>query len=92
MATAIAQSNKDIQEKLSSFKLKDGSVLSQLFNGTLVFEGRQDSAAAFKEFRFELDDGTEDSNFVDSYNYDKPINSVTTENISNAYPFGRKTL
>ena len=42
---------KDIQEKLSSFKLKDGSVLSQLFNGTLVFEGRQDSAAAFKEFR-----------------------------------------
>lgn len=29
---------------------------------------------------------------VDSYNFDKPINSVTTENISNAYPFGRKTL
>ena len=88
----LFSTNKDIQEKLSSFKLKDGSVLSQLFNGTLVFEGRQDSAAAFKEFRLELDDGTEDSNFVDSYNYDKPINSVTTENISNAYPFGRKTL
>lgn len=88
----LFSTNKDIQEKLSSFKLKDGSVLSQLFNGTLVFEGRQDSAAAFNEFRLELDDGTEDSNFVDSYNYDKPINSVTTENISNAYPFGRKTL
>ena len=88
----LFSTNKDIQEKLSSFKLKDGSVLSQLFNGTLVFEGRQDSAAAFKEFRLELDDGTEDSNIVDSYNYDKPINSVTTENISNAYPFGRKTL
>lgn len=88
----LFSTNKDIQEKLSSFKLKDGSVLSQLFNGTLVFEGRQDSAAVFKEFRLELDDGTEDSNFVDSYNYDKPINSVTTENISNAYPFGRKTL
>ena len=88
----LFSTNKDIQEKLSSFKLKDGSVLSQLFNGTLVFEGRQDSAVAFKEFRLELDDGTEDSNFVDSYNYDKPINSVTTENISNAYPFGRKTL
>lgn len=88
----LFSTSKDIQEKLSSFNLKDGSVLSQLFNGTLVFEGRQDSAAAFKEFRLELDDGTEDSNFVDSYNYDKPINSVTTENISNAYPFGRKTL
>lgn len=84
--------NVDIQEKIDSFELKDGSVLSQLFNGTLVFEGRQDSAAAFKEFRLELDDGTEDSNSVDSYNFDKPINSVTTENISNAYPFGRKTL
>lgn len=89
---ALFSTNKEIQEKLSSLKLKDGSVLSQLFNGTLVFEGRQDSAAAFKEFRLELDDGTEDSNIVDSYNYDKPINSVTTENISNAYPFGRKTL
>lgn len=88
----LFSTNKDIQEKLSSFKLKDGSVLSQLFNGTLVFEGRQDSAAAFKEFRLELDDGTEDSNIVDSYNFNKPINSVTTENISNAYPFGRKTL
>ena len=88
----LFSTNKDIQEKFSSFKLKDGSVLSQLFNGTLVFEGRQDSAAAFKEFRLELDDGTEDSNIVDSYNFNKPINSVTTENISNAYPFGRKTL
>ncbi len=88
----LFSTNKDIQEKFSSLKLKDGSVLSQLFNGTLVFEGRQDSAAAFKEFRLELDDGTEDSNSVDSYNFDKPINSVTTENISNAYPFGRKTL
>ena len=84
--------NKDIQEKIDSFELRDGSVLSQLFNGTLVFEGRQDFAAAFKEFRLELDDGTEDSNIVDSYNFNKPINSVTTENISNAYPFGRKTL
>lgn len=89
---ALFSTNKEIQEKLSSLKLKDGSVLSQLFNGTLVFEGRQDSAAAFKEFRLELDDGTEDSNSVDSYNFDKPINSVTTENISNAYPFGRNTL
>lgn len=89
---ALFSTHKDIQEKFSSFKLKDGSVLSQLFNGTLVFEGRQDSAAAFKEFRLELDDGTEDSNIVDSYNFNKPINSVTTENISNAYPFGRKTL
>ena len=89
---ALFSTHKDIQEKFSSFKLKDGSVLSQLFNGTLVFEGRQDSAAAFKEFRLELDDGTEDSNIVDSYNFNKPINSVTTENISNAFPFGRKTL
>ena len=88
----LFSTNKDIQEKFSSFKLKDGSVLSQLFNGTLVFEGRQDSAAAFKEFRLELDDGAEDSNIVDSYNFNKPINSVTTENISNAFPFGRKTL
>lgn len=89
---ALFSTNKDIEEKIKSFTLKDGSVLSQLFNGTLVFEGRQDSAAAFKEFRLELDDGEEDSNTVDSYNFDKPINSVTTENISNAYPFGRKTL
>lgn len=89
---ALFSTNKDITEKIDSFELKDGSVLSQLFNGTLVFEGRQDSAAAFKEFRLELDDGTEDSNTVDSYNFNKPINSVTTENISNAYPFGRKTL
>lgn len=89
---ALFSTNTDIQEKFSSFELRDGSVLSQLFNGTLVFEGRQDSAAAFKEFRLELDDGTEDSNIVDSYNFSKPINSVTTENISNAYPFGRKTL
>lgn len=89
---ALFSTNKDIEEKIKSFTLKDGSVLSQLFNGTLVFEGRQDSAAAFKEFRLELDDGTVDSNSVDSYNFDKPINSVTTENISNAYPFGRKTL
>lgn len=89
---ALFSTNKDIEEKIKSFTLKDGSVLSQLFNGTLVFEGRQDSAAAFKEFRLELDDGEEDSTTVDSYNFDKPINSVTTENISNAYPFGRKTL
>lgn len=89
---ALFSTNKDIQEKFDSFTLKDGSVLSQLFNGTLVFEGRQDSAAAFKEFRLELDDGEEDSNIVDSYNFTKPINSVTTENISNAYPFGRNTL
>lgn len=89
---ALFSTNTDITGKIDSFKLKDGSVLSQLFNGTLVFEGRQDSAAAFKEFRLELDDGEEDSNIVDSYNFNKPINSVTTENISNAYPFGRKTL
>lgn len=89
---ALFSTNKDIEEKINSFTLKDGSVLSQLFNGTLVFEGRQDSAAAFKEFRLELDDGEEDSNIVDSYNFNKPINSVTTENISNAYPFGRTTL
>ena len=89
---ALFSTNKDIEEKINSFKLEDGSVLSQLFNGTLVFEGRQDSAAAFKEFRLELDDGTEDSSTVDSYNFNKPINSVTTENISNAYPFGRKKL
>lgn len=89
---ALFSTNKDIEEKIDSFELRDGSVLSQLFNGTLVFEGRQDSAAAFKEFRLELDDGEEDSNIVDSYNFNKPINSVTTENISNAYPFGRKTL
>ena len=89
---ALFSTNKDIEEKINSFTLKDGSVLSQLFNGTLVFEGRQDSAAAFKEFRLELDDGEEDSNIVDSYNFNRPINSVTTENISNAYPFGRKTL
>lgn len=89
---ALFSTNKDIEEKIKSFKLRDGSVLSQLFNGTLVFEGRQDSAAAFKEFRLELDDGTEDSNTVDSYNSNKPINSVTTENISNAYPFGREKL
>lgn len=89
---ALFSTNTDITGKIDSFKLRDGSVLSQLFNGTLVFEGRQDSAAAFKEFRLELDDGTVDSNSVDSYNFDKPINSVTTENISNAYPFGRKTL
>lgn len=88
----LFSTNKEIQEKLPSLKLNDGSILSQLFNGTLVFEGRQDSAAAFKEFRLELDDGTEDSDFVDSYNFNKPINSVTTENISNAYPFGRQTL
>lgn len=88
----LFNTNNEIDQKLPSFNLKDGSVLSQLFNGTLVFEGRQDSAASFKEFRIELDDGTEDSKFVDSYNFDKPINSVTTENISNAYPFGRKTL
>ena len=89
---ALFSTNTDITGKIDSFKLRDGSVLSQLFNGTLVFEGRQDSAAAFKEFRLELDDGTVDSNSVDSYNFDKPINSVTTENISNAYPFGRNTL
>lgn len=89
---ALFSTNKDITGKIDSFELRDGSVLSQLFNGTLVFEGRQDSAAAFKEFRLELDDGEEDSNTVDSYNFNKPINSVTTENISNAYPFGRKTL
>lgn len=89
---ALFSTNKDIEEKINSFTLKDGSVLSQLFNGTLVFEGRQDSAAAFKEFRLELDDGEEDSNIVDSYHFNKPINSVTTENISNAYPFGREKL
>lgn len=89
---ALFSTNKDIEEKINSFTLKDGSVLSQLFNGTLVFEGRQDSAAAFKEFRLELDDGEEDSNIVDSYNFNEPINSVTTENISNAYPFGREKL
>ena len=89
---ALFSTNKDITEKIDSFELRDGSVLSQLFNGTLVFEGRQDSAAAFKEFRLELDDGEEDSNIVDSYNFNKPINSVTTENISNAYPFGRNKL
>lgn len=88
----LFSTNTDITGKIDSFKLRDGSVLSQLFNGTLVFEGRQDSAAAFKEFRLELDDGTVDSNSVDSYNFDKPINSVTTENISNAYPFGREKL
>lgn len=89
---ALFSTNTDITGKIDSFKLRDGSVLSQLFNGTLVFEGRQDSAAAFKEFRLELDDGEEDSNIVNSYNFDKPINSVTTENISNAYPFGRNKL
>lgn len=89
---ALFSTYTDITEKFPSFELRDGSVLSQLFNGTLVFEGRQDSAAAFKEFRLELDDGEEDSNTVDSYNFNKPINSVTTENISNAYPFGRNKL
>lgn len=72
--------------------LNDGNVLAQLLNGDLVFEGRQDVAASFKEFRIELDDGIVDAKVVNSSNFTQPIGDISTESISKAYPFERSNI
>lgn len=72
--------------------LNDGNVLAQLLNGDLVFEGRQDIAASFKEFRIELDDGIVDAKAVNSSNFTQPIGDISTESISKAYPFERNNI
>ena len=72
--------------------LNDGNVLAQLLNGDLVFEGRQDIAASFKEFRIELDDGIVDAKVVNSSNFTQPIGDISTESISKAYPFERNNI
>ena len=81
-----------LESDYAKLVLKDGNVISKLLNGTLVFDGRQDAAASFKELRIEFDDGITDSKIVDSSNYDIPISTVTTEEISNAYPFERSAV
>ena len=88
----LFKTNTDLTAEYEKLQLQDGNVLAQLLNGTLVFEGRQDSAASFKEFRIEFDNGIVDSKTVDSTNFDIPIGSVTTENISTAYPFERSAI
>ena len=88
----LFKTNTDLTAEYEKLQLQDGNVLSQLLNGTLVLEGRQDSAASFKEFRIEFDNGIVDSKTVDSTNFDIPIGSVTTENISAAYPFERSAI
>lgn len=88
----LFKTNTDLTAEYEKLQLQDGNVLAQLLNGTLVFEGRQDSAASFKEFRIEFDNGIVDSKTVDSTNFDIPIGSVTTENISAAYPFERSAI
>ena len=75
----LFKTNTDLTAEYEKLQLQDGNVLSQLLNGTLVLEGRQDSAASFKEFRIEFDNGIVDSKTVDSTNFDIPIGSVTTE-------------
>ena len=88
----LFKTNTDLTAEYEKLQLQDGNVLAQLLNGTLVLEGRQDSAASFKEFRIEFDNGIVDSKTVDSTNFDVPIGSVTTENISAAYPFERSAI
>lgn len=88
----LFKTNTDLTAEYEKLQLQDGNVLAQLLNGTLVLEGRQDSAASFKEFRIEFDNGIVDSKTVDSTNFDIPIGSVTTENISAAYPFERSAI
>lgn len=81
-----------LESDYAKLVLNDGNVISQLLNGTIVLDGRQDSAASFKEFRIEFDNGITDSKVVDSSNYDIPISTITTEEISNAYPFERSAV
>lgn len=81
-----------LQSEYSKFVLNDGNVVAQLLNGTLVLNGRQDAAASFKEFRIEFDNGITDSKIVDSSNYEIPVSSISTECISNTYPFDRSTI
>ena len=83
---------ENLESIYSNLVLKDGNVLSKLLNGDLVFEGRQDVAASFKEFRIEFDDGIIDSKIVNSSNFTQPIGDISTEAISKAYPFERNKI
>lgn len=83
---------ENLESIYSNLVLKDGNVLSKLLNGDLVFEGRQDVAASFKEFRIEFDDGIIDSKIVNSSNFTQPIGDISTESISKAYPFERNNI
>lgn len=83
---------ENLESIYSNLVLKDGNVLSKLLNGDLVFEGRQDVAASFKEFRIEFDDGIIDAKVVNSSNFTQPIGDISTESISKAYPFERNKI
>lgn len=83
---------ENLESIYSNLVLKDGNVLSKLLNGDLVFEGRQDVAASFKEFRIEFDDGIIDSKVVNSSNFTQPIGDISTESISKTYPFERNKI
>ena len=69
----------------NGYKLQDGNIISRLFNGTILLEGRQDSASSFKELRIEFDNGTtSESEISSSGNYD---GEITTEDIANYFKF-----
>lgn len=69
----------------NGYKLQDGNIISRLFNGTILLEGRQDSASSFKELRIEFDNGTtSESEISSSGNYD---GEITSEDIANYFKF-----
>lgn len=47
----------ETEEKIESYRLQDGNIISRLLNGNIVISGRQSGSIAFKELRIEFDDG-----------------------------------
>ena len=81
-----------LETNLQSYALKDGNVISRLFNGNILLEGRQDGASSFKELRIELDDGKTDNLTLYSTEGTENLAELSTEAISNAYPFDRSKI
>ena len=69
----------------SAYQLKDGNVISKLFNGDLTFYGRQSESTSFKELLIQFDNGQLSSGTAKSTgneNISNPTASSIAENVS----------
>lgn len=53
----LSGSYDEVSKKVSSYSLRDGSIISNLLNGDISFSGRQDGSIGYKELKIEFDSG-----------------------------------
>lgn len=53
----LTGSYDEVSKKVSSYSLRDGSIISNLLNGDISFSGRQDGSIGYKELKIEFDSG-----------------------------------